>query len=165
MKQRRQDRALANNSHPHLQRGFTIVELLIVIVVIAILAAITIVAYNGVQARARDSRRANDLASIKTAVLTYDAINGGVPGTATYGSSGIGGWDYSTLPNWLSFLRSTNGNMPVDPINQAPTTDPQNDGRTYFYYCYTGSPSTVAIGYLKDAGGLVKQTFTVNACL
>ena len=35
------------------QQGFTIVELLIVIVVIAILAAITIVAYNGVQNRAK----------------------------------------------------------------------------------------------------------------
>ena len=33
--------------------GFTIVELLIVIVVIGILAAITIVAYNGIQSRAR----------------------------------------------------------------------------------------------------------------
>ena len=33
------------------KRGFTIVELLIVIVVIAILAAISIVAYNGIQAR------------------------------------------------------------------------------------------------------------------
>jgi prepilin-type N-terminal cleavage/methylation domain-containing protein len=36
-------------------RGFTIVELLIVIVVIAILAAITMVAYNGVQNRAKAS--------------------------------------------------------------------------------------------------------------
>lgn len=37
------------------QSGFTIVELLIVIVVIAILAAITVVAYNGIQNRAKAS--------------------------------------------------------------------------------------------------------------
>jgi prepilin-type N-terminal cleavage/methylation domain-containing protein len=36
-------------------RGFTIVELLIVIVIIAVLAAITIVAYNGITARAKTS--------------------------------------------------------------------------------------------------------------
>ena len=35
------------------QAGFTIVELLIVIVIIAILAAISIVAYSGIQTRAR----------------------------------------------------------------------------------------------------------------
>lgn len=43
------------------QSGFTIVELLIVIVVIAILAAITIVAYNGIQDRARNSSIQADL--------------------------------------------------------------------------------------------------------
>ena len=42
------------------RRGFTIVELLIVVVVIAILAAITIVAYNGVTSRANDSARQAD---------------------------------------------------------------------------------------------------------
>jgi len=42
--------------HKNLRRGFTIVELLIVIVVIAILAAISIVAYNGIQARAENSK-------------------------------------------------------------------------------------------------------------
>jgi prepilin-type N-terminal cleavage/methylation domain-containing protein len=41
-----------NNNKLQASRGFTIVELLIVIVVIAILAAITIVAYNGITARA-----------------------------------------------------------------------------------------------------------------
>lgn len=38
------------------QAGFTIVELLIVIVVIAILAAISIVAYNGIQQRAHNAK-------------------------------------------------------------------------------------------------------------
>lgn len=46
-------------------KGFTIVELLIVIVIIAVLAAITIVAFSGMQARARDSRRVSDMRTIQ----------------------------------------------------------------------------------------------------
>lgn len=45
--------------------GFTIVELLIVVVVIAILATITIVAFNGVTNKAKDSARASELAQWK----------------------------------------------------------------------------------------------------
>jgi prepilin-type N-terminal cleavage/methylation domain-containing protein len=44
--------------------GFTIVELLIVIVVIAILASVSLVAYNGVAQRGRDSVRKQDVAEI-----------------------------------------------------------------------------------------------------
>lgn len=44
--------------HKRNTRGFTIVDLLIVIVVIAILAAITIVAFNGIQQRARNTQMA-----------------------------------------------------------------------------------------------------------
>ena len=59
--------------------GFTIVELLIVIVVIGILAAITIVAFNGVQARAKDSTRSNDLTAIQKALELYKTDNGTYP--------------------------------------------------------------------------------------
>lgn len=50
------------------QKGFTIVELLIVIVVIAVLATISVVAYSGIQQRARDSQRKSDLAAIAKAL-------------------------------------------------------------------------------------------------
>ena len=46
------------------QTGFTIVELLIVIVVIGILAAITIVAYNGIQTRAQNTQRINEIQNV-----------------------------------------------------------------------------------------------------
>lgn len=60
-------------------RGFTIVELLIVVVVIAILAAITIVSFNGIQARAarlQVFQAANETAKLLTA---YHAVNGTYP--------------------------------------------------------------------------------------
>ena len=59
--------------------GFTIVELLIVIVVIAILAAITIVAYNGIQARAQESTVRNDLASASKKLHLFNVDNSRFP--------------------------------------------------------------------------------------
>lgn len=60
-------------------RGFTIVELLIVIVVIGILAAITIVAYNGIQGRASDTAVQSDLRQFAMKAKEFQAINGRVP--------------------------------------------------------------------------------------
>ena len=57
------------------QTGFTIVELLIVIVVIGILAAITIVAFNGVQQRARDTQRRQNLNDLAQVISTYNLDN------------------------------------------------------------------------------------------
>lgn len=50
------------------QTGFTIVELLIVIVIIGILAAITVVAYNGIQQRAKNQQASSDLANLAKAI-------------------------------------------------------------------------------------------------
>lgn len=60
-------------------KGFTIVELLIVIVVIGILAAITIVAFNGVQARATFAKHQSQLSTINKAIQLYYADNGTYP--------------------------------------------------------------------------------------
>lgn len=59
--------------------GFTIVELLIVIVVIAILAAISIVAYNGIQNRAKNSQLASVVDTYVKAIEMYHAVEGSYP--------------------------------------------------------------------------------------
>lgn len=63
-------------------KGFTIVELLIVIVVIGILAAIVIVAFNGVQSRARDSERATEIKNIQKKLEIYFTEKGYYPNSS-----------------------------------------------------------------------------------
>ena len=75
--------------------GFTIVELLIVIVVIAILAAISIVAYNGIQDRAHNSSIYAGIDAYHKAIKLYAIDNGSYPsqipacfgGNATLGAN------------------------------------------------------------------------------
>ncbi len=161
-------------------RGFTIIELLITVVIISILAAIIIVAYGGIQERSRDTRRANDIANIKKALLAYDTVNGGVvrpnvPGYSKPSDEPIfAGWDVSTSASWLLFLRSSRGNMPVDPINQTPNTASITNtaNRIYYYYCYPAGnanaypdSAAVRLGYHLDSGANILDVFPVSACL
>lgn len=116
-----------NSKH---QKGFTIVELLVVIVVIGILAAITIVAYNGIQVRARDAQRSSDISAILKSLEIYkiNSSTGAYP-TAT-GQSG--GWEYSNDPpgTFMEYLGLPK--TPTDPVNNA----------TYRYWYYRYAPGT-----------------------
>lgn len=63
--------------------GFTIVELLVVIVVIGILAAITIISYNGIQLRARVASAQTDLHNLQNKLELFKVDTGLYPSVVT----------------------------------------------------------------------------------
>lgn len=78
-----------------LATGFTIVELLIVIVVIGILAAISIIAYNGIQGRAQASAVSSALDQTNRKLALYAVDNSAYPpDLATAGINNSGGTSY-----------------------------------------------------------------------
>jgi prepilin-type N-terminal cleavage/methylation domain-containing protein len=90
--------------------GFTIVELLIVIVIIGILAAITIVAYNGIQDRANNAAVQSDLNAFAKKIITEGAESGVYPmPTAAMGIK-ISKSAYQTTQNNLYFCRNVTTN-------------------------------------------------------
>jgi len=120
-------------------RGFTIVELLIVIVVIAILAAITVVAYNGIQARGRDSARKNDLVFIKKALELYYIDNGRYPSVSCASGCKINGaWVSTSDGSWSNLaavlVPKYISKLPSDPQASTATNPALGGGYNYDYY-------------------------------
>lgn len=65
------------------QQGFTIIELLIVIAIIAILAGLVLNNFQGAQAKARDTQRTNDVNNMHSKLEEYYNENEGYPETFT----------------------------------------------------------------------------------
>ena len=94
------------------QKAFTIVELLIVIVVIAILAAITIVAYNGIQDRARTAAIQSDLSQAHRALelAKAEAADESYPSSLPASLASQSGYSYQKNPGGgYCLVRTVNG--------------------------------------------------------
>lgn len=107
-------------SRKNLGKGFTIVELLIVIVVIGILAAITIVSYNGLSGRATDARIQNDIRQVYGLIEAHAAQNGSYPSTGNLSNVYID----SNCP----FVADSTGAKAVEWVPGIGTSLPQNPG-------------------------------------
>lgn len=129
------------NQHYPIKRhtGFTIVELLIVIVVIGILAAIVIVAFNGVQQRANTAAVKSDLVNIhkKLELFKVDSASGGYPtNTTELGSLNIS-------------------------ITKSAYFTPSD--RNQFYYCLGPTGQTYGVGAItKDNKGFLMSAGNVR---
>jgi len=114
------------------QSGFTIVELLIVIVVIGILAAITIVAYSGITARANTTKSQSNAESAQKVAETYNADNGFYPPSVASFTTGSAS---TKLPSGMSVIAGLPGTA-----GAFTGTEPTNAGNgltTVSYGCLT----------------------------
>lgn len=121
-------------------RGFTIVELLIVIVVIAILAAITIVAYNGIQTRAKDSAAQALANNVVKKVESYYTVNSSYPTLTEL--------DNNYAPG-LTVAGGGGAEAQLDTATQAATQSaaPTNENQIRYQKCAT--PAGAAVSYWK----------------
>lgn len=86
----------------NLQKGFTLIELMIVVAIIAILAAIAIPAYQNYLIRAQVSEGAVLADGLKTPLAEYYSNHGGFPGTASNASIGLPATAGSTSGKYVS---------------------------------------------------------------
>ncbi len=113
-------------------RGFTIVELLIVVVVIAILAAITIVSYNGISRQAKNSALQSDIASAIKKIEAAKVTSGTGSYPATLSSIGV--TSASLTYNYVSenntyCIEATNESLVYSATNDSTKASPFSCGQ------------------------------------
>lgn len=131
-----------NSRRASLQKGFTIIELLIVIVVIAVLAAITVVAFTNIRQRAANTKTVQAVAEWVKILNMYKAHNGAYPSvTSCLGAPGSydtslgcrrdtsSGGMYQREDSFYTAIQ----NMPGEPSSY-PTPTVVRYGTSYPYY-------------------------------
>jgi prepilin-type N-terminal cleavage/methylation domain-containing protein len=129
--------------------GFTIVELLIVIVVIAILATISIVSYTGIQNRAKASAAQANAVSVQKAAEAYYAENGSYPTTLVQFNTSLVKYPTNVTVSITDPAGGTNGERAVE-YHYTPTTGSATGARIRYWDYQTGAISTNII-YLGNA--------------
>ena len=119
---------LKNIKNLRAEKGFTIVELLIVIVVIGILVAIVVVAYTGITQQANDQRYLSNAQSVRKVAEAWQARDGDYPDNTGEFTS-----QYSKLPNGVAVV-TTPATLAT---NFADSRTAADAGNVYVDFCTT----------------------------
>lgn len=155
-------------------KGFTLVELLVVMAIIGVLAAIVIVNLNESQKRSRDSRRKSDLNTILTGMMLYydDHNTFSLSGcNCGYNNEGRGWFNYvggAYTTSIAEYLKSSNylNNIIIDPSGDTSCSGTNgscetNDQHTYMlHYDMNHTPSKKVTVYARMES--TKSTNDIN---
>jgi prepilin-type N-terminal cleavage/methylation domain-containing protein len=147
-----------------LQKGFTIVELLIVIVVIGILAALVLNTFSGVQRRARDTERQTDVNSLATQLEVYYNDNSGYPiltgqvDTDSWVTANLKGIDLNSLRAPGAAANTMNNSATPDKDHYGYRTF-ASDGTTA---CTTAPCAKFKLTWLKEDTNVVQTKDSLN---
>jgi prepilin-type N-terminal cleavage/methylation domain-containing protein len=96
-----------STSHTY-HKGFTLVELMVAIAILALLSSIGLVFYGQAELSARDSKRQGDMREIQNALEQYYTLNRAYPNVGSPGNL------YATSGNWpVNFFQA--GAVPQNP--------------------------------------------------
>lgn len=104
-----------------MRKGFTLIEMLIVIVIVGILSSLVLVGLGPVQRQGRDARRLSDLKQTQTALELFYAKKGVYPPTS----------DWSTLKSTIADANIGVKSLPNDPSEPARSYHYGSDGSSY----------------------------------
>ena len=126
------------------ERGFTLIEILIVVAIIAVLASAVLIGLGPIQRQGRDARRISDLRQVQNALELYYGKCGYYPGT-TQATSPCGA--FSAISAWTDVTTALVGSvLGVAQIPNDPTA-----GTNYFYGTSGTGNSYVLGATLEDA--------------
>lgn len=121
------------------RKGFTLIEILIVVAIIAILASIVIVGLGPAQQSGRDARRLSDLTSIQNGLELYYQKCGYYPGAAVPSGSSCTGWTATDFAG----LSGANGALTDSDLGINSVPDDPTGGKHYEYASTDGSSYTL----------------------